>query len=513
MTKRGLLQEFRAITSIKRPAQRGYALERFMVDLFRAHHFQTTPNAGAAKPRQVDLFATRDAESYLIETKWRSDKLDISDIDGLRSRLRRVPAHVAGLLVSIEGFSESVIADVVANAAQPVILLSGGELERILLDRESLLRLLHRKKDALLTHGEVLLDAPLVQPKPARRKKSATALPVSPAEFVWPDGHRSRVLDCRGGFGQFVFTQEIPDIDWVPAAGVGVTLDLYPEIFSEQAILNLIDTLASLGWATGQARWSIQQSSQNWHGLGTDEFATVLPRWAERAESEDSHHSEELCYTDVCDGGFYTLTAKLAAHKSRLASIVNLSFQLQGIPLDLAPLMQLCKAIGLHEAVYFRPLEGRSITQSRSFSSGTHIDIREVAYIVQPDVFDLDFDLDDEDAEPIANIRVREWVTGIVIENPLCGDPELARSEVELELRPLESSELVICNLTHHHPLDYEPVIYRANRVECASSTSAQLYALSCDWEPVEPRSRVRDLIPGEPRDSGRHRPRPTAGL
>ncbi|WP_143082664.1 restriction endonuclease [Nonomuraea wenchangensis] len=493
MSKHSLLQEFRTIAAIKNPAKRGYNLERFMVNLFRFYHFQTTPNAGAAKPRQVDLFATRDTESYLIETKWRSDKSGIDDIDSLRSRLRRVPAHVTGLLVSIGGFSETVIADLATNTAQPVILLSGGELEQILLDRESLLRLLHRKKEALLAHGTVLLDAALMQTMSARSRKSAAVLPVSPAEFMWPDGHRSRVLDCRGEFGQFVFAREIPDIDWMPAAGFGVALDLYPKIYGEQSLLDLIDTLSNLGWVTGQACWSIQQASQNWHGLGAAEFATALPRWAERAAHDDSHHSEECCYTDVCDGGFYTLTANLAAHQSRLVSMVNLSFQLQGIPLDLSPLMQLCKAVGVHEAVHFRPLHSRSITRSERFPLRSQTDIEVVAYVVQHDDFDLLLD-PDRDAQSTTTMRPAEWVTGIVIRNPLFG--KSAPAEMDPDLRPLQSSELIICNLAHHHPLGYERVTYYADRVECARSINAQLFAVSCNWNPADLQGRIRDLTP-----------------
>jgi hypothetical protein len=236
-------------------------------------------------------------------------------------------------------------------------------------------------------------------------------LPTSKGEFLWPDGSRVQVLECDGKFGQFVFAQQVPDIDWVPAAGVGVTLDISPEVLTERSVLDLIDMLASLGWATQDARWSLQQSRRNWHGLGAAAFADALPCWKDRAASPDSHHSEELCYLDRCDGGFYTLTATIGAHSSRRAFPVNLSFQLQGVPLDAAPLMQLCSAVGVHDPVYFRALDGRSV--SRDHATVGRRPVQPLAYIVETD--DILDDLTQEDLpheDPLDTDRYRA-ATGV----------------------------------------------------------------------------------------------------
>jgi hypothetical protein len=52
--------------------------------------------------------------------------------------------------------------------------------------------------------------------------------------------------------------------------------------------------------------------------------------WGERASTAGAHHSEEICYVDHCDGGFYTLTAKLPAESSRLTEFAHLSFSFRG---------------------------------------------------------------------------------------------------------------------------------------------------------------------------------------
>src|SRR4051794_35601676 len=96
---------------MRNPAQRGRSFERLVADLFRANHFDVRINPGAARPRQTDLLATKVAEVYLIECKWRSVKADIADIDGLRARLRRTHGAI-GLFVGMAGFSGTAISDV-----------------------------------------------------------------------------------------------------------------------------------------------------------------------------------------------------------------------------------------------------------------------------------------------------------------------------------------------------------------------------------------------------------------
>jgi hypothetical protein len=134
-----------------------------------------------------------------------------------------------------------------------------------------------------------------------------------------------------------VFVHELPDIDWIRAPGFGFTLDVTPDVRNEGELRGLLGKLAGLGWATAEAQRTIQQAQQNWHGLGAAAFADELPRWRPRAAGPDAHHSEEMCYLDHCDGGFYTLTATVSAHESRQTRDAALSFQLCGIPLDSAP--------------------------------------------------------------------------------------------------------------------------------------------------------------------------------
>jgi hypothetical protein len=450
------------------PIRRGKALEHFVADLFRQDHFSVWPNAGAARPRQTDVFVSRTTETYLVECKWRSDKADIDDIDSLRARLRRTDRSVVGLLVSVPGFTGTAMKDVGDNRWQPILLITGEELRLVTQPwGESLLSLLWRKKDALLAHGTVLLDEPAGQRTNRRRR---IALPSAEGRFVHVDGPQSPVVECAGQFDSLVFVQDLRDIDWVPAVGHGVTLDLTPGVYDEQEVLDLVERLADLGWATPEARWSIQQSTRNWHGLGCAAFATELPNWGERASTPEAHHSEEICYVDHCDGGFYTLTAKLSAESSRLTEFAHLSFQLQGIPLDTGPLLQLCRSVGVHEGLYFRPRADESVTRHRR-SKPFADNVQPIHYFVTP--------------SPMPDDRDPDWVTAIVIANPIHDLQGRDSAEyVPYELDFLRDSERLICALRDHHPYqDGRQYTYRLTGFEYARTSDVTVCRPVVDWD------------------------------
>jgi hypothetical protein len=476
----------RSLEGMADKAKRGRRFESLVADLFRANHFDVRLNAGVARPRQTDLLATKIAEVYLIECKWRSVKADIADIDGLRARLRRT-SGATGLMIGMAGFSGTAISDVADHRSQAVLLLSGDELRGLVKSPAKLLDLLWRKAEALRVDGQALVD------EPSRRQpqRKARALPDSPTRFVRPEHEPSTVIEFGGSFGQMTYTHDLIDIDWVPAPGSGVTLDVTVPVLSEHGVLDLLGKLADLGWASSDARWTIQQSSVSWHGFGAAAFATELPRWRQRAERPDSHHSEEFCYLDSCTGGFYTLTSNISADRTRWAMHTVISFQLQGIPLDTAPLLQLCRAIGVHDNLYFRPLAAKSTRTVYPPDWMTNIS-DPIARIVTPGTH--------IDPDP-------EWVTGIVVPNLLRKqrwkeDP----SRLDADLHGLEESEFLICHLGEFHPAgDGKDYVYGLERIERTRTSEGSVYRPVARWDYADQLKDQRDTVP-----SGLH-PRPPA--
>lgn len=466
---------FEAIGQIAQPAKRGLKLESFVGDLFRQEHFKVDQSPGIARPRQTDVLAVKASDVYLIECKWRHDKANIDDLDSLRSRLQRVQSRAVGILVSVNGFSGTAVQDVEHHRAQPILLVSGDELLRIADGFEPLSKLLWRKQDALLTDGRVLLDEPS---RKQRGRRRTTRLPAADTQFLLADMQRSQVMECDGDFGQFVFTDQVPDIDWVPATGRGVTLDVQPRVFDQNGLLDLLDNMADLGWATVDARWSIQQATKNWHGLGAAAFAHELPKWRQRAATPAAHDSEEICYVDRCDGGFYTLTANMSAHTVRRTIMVSLSFQLQGIPLDGGHLLQLCRSVGVHDGLYFRPRAKRSVRRSKPGPPLAEC-VEPLTYLIEP-----------EHLVPSLNT---EWVTGIVIENPFRKTPTRTPLEgLPSGLEMLWDSGQLVCDMVHHHQLEdsiqesKRQYVYHLRGFEFARTSEALVCRPIVDWDKIE---------------------------
>jgi hypothetical protein len=262
---------------------RGVRFEGLIADLFRANRFEVTFNPGMARPRQTDLLAVRGNDRYLIECKWRSSKADIDDIDGLRARLRRT-FGATGLMISMAGFSGTAISEVSAHRDQPILLLSGAELRSLGWQHSGLLHLLWRKREALFTDGQAVVD----EPTERRRIVERPPLPDSPVRFVVGACEPASMIDFGGHYGQLVFAREVQDVDWVPASGNGVTLDVSLPALTEDGVLDLLSKLAELGWASSDACWSIQQMHAVWHGFGAAAFAGTLPRWQSRAAADEA---------------------------------------------------------------------------------------------------------------------------------------------------------------------------------------------------------------------------------
>jgi hypothetical protein len=463
MATADLYEQYGRIEAMIDPQQRGRAFEDYVAALFAASHFEVTKDAGTARPRQTDLLATRAADTYLIECKWRAARADIDDVDSLRSRLRRTSGAV-GLLVSNSGFSGTAISEVADHRHQPILLLSGEEIRGLVRRPEQLAHLLWQKRQALQVDGKALVDEP-VQPRRARTRRP---LPGSGSRFVAQGQPDAPVFACGGGLDQFAFAHNVVDVDWVIAAGSGATLDVDVPAFGERDVLDVIDKLADLGWASPDARWSIQQARTNWHGFGAAAFASELGQWKARADTPEAHHSEEFCYVDNCDGGFYTLTSTIGADDHRRATQTHLSIQLHGVPLDTGPLLQLCRSIGVHHGIYFRTLTDRS-RRVLHLPDRMRVPVEPLARIVTSGT-SIDLDM--------------EFVTGIVIPNPF-SQKQWRQSEEwsTADLQQIESAQYLVCDLGQHHLNDNKPYTYRLTKIEVARTSSATVFVPRARWD------------------------------
>ena len=464
------------IEGLRDAAARGRALERFVANLFRKRHFTVIVNSRTARPRQTDLLAVKLAERYLVECKWQNRPATINDLDSLRSRLHRTSPDTAGLLVSMNGFTEEVRTDVRYQRQQPVLLLSGNELRDIEAGfRHSLTALLFLKKEGLLRDARVLLDEPRSNHRRARR----LPYPQPKGRFVSPDGAESLVCASGGEFGRFTFTQELSDIDWTSSGGFGVTLDIPLDIGDEDELINAIHTLVDLGWTTEQGRWCSQQRDRNWHGVGVAALISHLPQWRERT----GHHSEEIVYIDRCDNGFYSITANLTADLRRHALDVQLSFQLEGLPLDSAPLLHLCRGLGAHDNLRVRPRAAKSRNLLHLRDNAIDLTVR--GFIVANDPYAVETD--------------GQWTTGIITDNPYRASSGRRHTQLPDGLELLAGSEVLLCDLRQHHLLREPRTGYYLDAIEWAWTSDAVACRPIADWPSPEHGEDFDDQPPRTP--------------
>ncbi len=445
------------LKALKNPQKRGYEFQSYVRTLFATEHFKVTMNAGGAAPRQTDLMASRADVTYLVETKWQKNPVDISDIDSLFSRLDETTGSVIGVFVSWSGFTSGAVDRVQGKRARHMLPVTGAELETT----NNFIRLLRRKRETLLTDGIVVFE----EGKRTRPRAAKTDL-LSGSTCFNIDGTTQRWFACGGGFGQMVFVGELPDIDWVSGMGAGVSVDFQVPTYTEKDLFAVIRELTDMTWTSENGRWSIQQASRNWHGCGARAFLDVVADWKGRYEDlEVVHHTEEFCYTDVCDGGYYTITGQLSADKRRIGWHTTMSFELSGIPVRQDAMRHLCDTFDIEEPLFYRPRTEHHVQRHPAKDSPL---LEVIGFVVQEDGLELD-------------PKDREWSCGVIATNPYRG--QLGHNHPEWWPDGLEESELIICALRNWHPLNKPKKHYRLWNCEWASTSDALVVRPLADWD------------------------------
>ena len=431
-----LMRELHALRAMPNAQRRGYKLEALLQRAFQRAHFQAAHNPKMAEPRQTDFAVISHNHRYLCEAKWESRPTGTDDVDAIRSRLKRSGGTVVGLLFTMSGITDQAAEEIVRDRRDGLVLVfDESDIRLALSSPHELERHLRLKQDELVVHGRVHRGENAFEAaRAARRSRTKIEqLPTSCYRLLSADGKELPWFHGAGGFSLGVFCLDLPDVDWVPAAGSGVCLDMPIATGDQRDVLRLLVSLSELGWTGNRSQWSIHQHGRNWHGCGADTFAEALRKWKERTRQlEDPHHSEEFVYFEVCDGGFYTVSGSVSAERTRAVVRCNVSFQLIGMPLDPGALQQLYRRLDVPSRGYFRPLVERSVTRQRF---DDRVPLQVLGYVVEP-----------------AGQRwpLEDWVVGLLAVNPY-QDTDLQPPD-ELA-RDLEGSGVIVCALRSHHPL------------------------------------------------------------
>jgi hypothetical protein len=444
------------------PIERGLGLEALVARLFRLAAFEVRRNPGAARPRQTDLYAFSDRYHYLVEVKWQAQPLTVSDLDALWSRLGRGPSDVVGVLISLGGFSATVLEQVAAHRQRSVILIGPGEFSDLVDGLQGLRTVLDDKLQALRVEGVVELPDHEIHAQAVRPRRPRERAP----QIVLSDGTRPAWIAAGGSFGAYTFAVSVNDPSWGPGPATSVVLDMSLAVDSQDELLAVFDRLDELGRTTTEGQWSIQQSRDNWHGVGAGGLREALLSWEVRyMGASELHYREEGCYTDRYDEGFYTVTFDVSADHHRRVWNAELSLELPGVPLDRQPVDALCRAIAQPQPLHFR-VRAAPVFASCSMRGMGLDGLEPVASIVV------------EDPQPEGE---KLWVTAVAVPNPLRGRTDLDLPE-DLP-SPLLESAVLLCDIGHWHLLGQGPEAYRLVSAEWASTSDGVIVHVRADWD------------------------------
>jgi len=139
------------------PHERGYAFERFLTDLFVAFGL-AAEGAYRVVGEQIDGSFMLDAESYLVEARWRGGPAPAAWLYEFAGKIERKAQWTRGLFVSYSGFTEDGLG-AFSKAPTRIICIDGLDLFEVVSDRIDLVHLLRKKVERAAKTGNAFVPA------------------------------------------------------------------------------------------------------------------------------------------------------------------------------------------------------------------------------------------------------------------------------------------------------------------------------------------------------------------
>lgn len=144
-------------------AKRGYALEEVLQSLSKLSSLEVT-EPYRVNGEQIDGSVKYDGEHYIIEAKWQEKAAANETVYQFAGKIEG-KMYGRGLFVSIHGFSDHVVASLVAGKAIKTVFIDGGDLIVVLEGLISFTDMLDRKIKAAQTKGLIYIDTITGKPK------------------------------------------------------------------------------------------------------------------------------------------------------------------------------------------------------------------------------------------------------------------------------------------------------------------------------------------------------------
>jgi len=150
---RGQLEQLSAME----PSPRGFALERLLTELFAV--FDLAPRGSfRLKGEQIDGSFHHGAHTYLVEAKWRGDRLGQSELLVFSGKVGGKAQWTRGLFISLGGFSNDGLEAFGRGKQTNIICFDGLDLHAVLGGKISLPALVNLKARAAAESNEAFVS-------------------------------------------------------------------------------------------------------------------------------------------------------------------------------------------------------------------------------------------------------------------------------------------------------------------------------------------------------------------
>lgn len=450
---------------VKSTVAKWHEFEKEVSAWLQASGYDVEANAKAAKPRQTDIYA-RDDEGveYLVEAKDRKRDIEILDIDELRSRLKRVPSDVVGIIFASGNISESAIEAIEADRSREVIVFAQGEVENLRSGRLNLRVLIERKRKELRVHGRVWFGNSWGD------EFVAVSLPHGTIEFQFGQT-KTKIFEAPAHFCDALFAQDIPDPSWgMLGNGARLTLDL--SLGTTGDLRNLCGYLHKTFGLSERGAFAIEQSDCSWFGVGLEAFLLAVENWDTRydqATAKQFHSGETFRYFDKFRDGWLELSSQQRIHRGRFKNnfVYNsqLVLHLGGVPVDRARIEHLCQYTRNDWACF----DTLSEPPSFRIRFGSPKKLKVMGFAVDHS----------ERFEPTG------IVVAIVARNPFYGIRALPKELKEKSIASLSETEVLICDLRDRHSLGDVVDYYQLTGIEVLDGGVGQVIRPFCTWHEI----------------------------
>ncbi|MGH3628071.1 MAG: restriction endonuclease [Sciscionella sp.] len=465
--REGLRIKFGELLKSTNAQARGKEFENLLGDLLELEGFRVWHNPRSATPRQTDLAIEFDQFAFLIEAKWKNKKIDIADLDNLRSRLRRAAPTTWGCFLSISEYNPRLLRDLKEHRTPPIILFNAFEIHSLFNGQSSAKKLIQQKVTNFRIHGKIWFSG-------TEQRQEALPYNRRRGEEIKINGQST--LWIRSGSKDYdVIFARSPYIGYRNAQVVSARLHL-----NSVADLNHVFRLANevLG-ISGWGPFTVYQANTSWHGIGVQRFIKCIENWENRYELEKFqrfHHSEELAYFEEFAGGFLGISCRQRVGERSYLHSGTLEIALPGIPIELARYNEFFQSIA-ERPLFF------------DFREDMHDLVVHVDQRIKLDVIGLIVGNPVDEADQLT-------ITGLIARNPFWGGSfsEILSGLPTYKAEWVGEAETIICDLLHW--LDYGDEVDEMllKTISLNSIAGLKLVSFECTWSNLVKRAHPPNL-------------------